>query len=97
MKRKKTPIPDFSSYEEAARFFDETDTTTLEFDSEGWECFYRAKDPGRGAKARLVRVPLELPAGDLRRARALARAKGRNPREWLTQLVHDALASASTK
>ena len=48
---KKKPIPDFGTYEEAACFFDKTDTTALEYDEELFTTFPSAQAPRRRGTA----------------------------------------------
>lgn len=42
-KKRKTPISDFAAYEEAARFFDTHDTTTLAGVELGWKTLYECE------------------------------------------------------
>ncbi len=90
---KKRKIPDFQTYEEAARFFDEIDTTTLEFESEGWELF-SSKSRGR-SRTKSFHVPVEIDSAQFRRLARRARKMGTTPKKWLDKVVGDALKSVS--
>ena len=96
MRKNLKQIPAFRTHQEAARFFDENDTTDLEFDSEGWEVFFlqapgsRPKRSGRS----VVHVPLDIDSRHLGRIRALAKRQGKTPREWLREAIKAALKTA---
>jgi hypothetical protein len=88
MKKQRKSIPDFQTYEDAARFFDTTDTTTLEFDSESWQVFSTAKSR-RGMKT--VHVPVEIDTAQFRRLANRAKKQGTTPGKWLHKLIDEAL------
>jgi len=96
MNKRKTEIPVFATYEEAAGFFDTHDVTGLDVENVGWQVFFseapgsRPKRSGRG----VVNVPVEVRAPHLTRIRAVARRQGKTPREWLRRAIETALAGA---
>lgn len=93
MRKKLKPVPEFATYEEAARFFDENDTTDLEFSSEGWEILVADRSSSRRRTARsrsVVHVPVDIESRNLRRITTLAKRAGKTPREWLRDVIEAA-------
>ena len=90
-KARKIPIPKFSTREEAARFFDTHDTTTLDCVDLGWKTFFEDEREGDKGSQNVVHVPLEMKRGEFRRLTSLARKQGQTPRQWLQNAVHEAL------
>jgi len=62
-------IPDFATYEDAADFFDKTDSTTLDYDQVLYTRFPGTPARAKQRAARNVHVPLEI-------RRAIARRRG---------------------
>jgi hypothetical protein len=89
--RKKRPIPDFATYEEAARFFDETDTTTLEYDEELFTTFPDQPTASKQGTADKVHVPVEIGRAQFKRLASAARQAGQTPNVWLKAVIGDAL------
>jgi hypothetical protein len=90
MKRQGKPIPDFQTYEEAARFFDTAETTELEFDSEAWQGFSTGRS---GRRSKTVHVPVEIDKAQFRKLASRAKKQGTTPKEWLVKIISDALKS----
>jgi len=87
----KRTIPDFRTCEEAAAFFDKTDTIDLDLKDEGWETFFEgAAEPGQ-RHGKSVHIPLRLGRAEFKRLNAVARKNGQTPKAWLTSAVKAAI------
>jgi len=92
--KSRRPAPDFNTYEEAAAFYDRTDTTCLDLRDEGWEVFFEEPVAPRQRRGQSVHVPVGLGKADLKRLSAVARRNGQTPKAWLTAAVKTAIRQA---
>jgi len=87
----KRTIPNFNTCEEAAAFFDKTDTMDLNLKDEGWETFFEEPVEPKQRQGKSVHIPVRLGRAEFKRLSAVARKNGQTPKAWLTSAVKAAI------